>query len=280
MFWRRERASEAPEEGTEPVPEEYVGPIRIEPDAPRPATILRVAGELEDRGGKILELFKEIESPAGRVVLPIHLLQDGEDFFVEVETKRWDRGTVEEAIHKAAVLRGSEHAETDLEVLSAYPVPEEVSLLFERRPAALLQLDMLQTDAARPKASADLFRDAAGRHWGLDLGYESGYLPLVEQLLMAALREEDGERPPVLDGLVVGLGCFVGETIRRNIAVESSWRPPEDWSQGPVIELEGLVLDPVGQARAFLREGPEDSIAFYAEYVLGELGENPAPENP
>ena len=279
MFWRRERASGAPEEGAEPVSEEYVGPIRIEPDAPRPATILRVAGELEGRGGKILELFKEIESPDGRVVLPIHLLQDDEDFFVEVETKRWDREATEEAIHKAAVVRASEHAETELELLSAYPVPEEVSMLFERCPAALLQLDMLRTDPVRPEASAEIFREAAGRRWGVDLGYEPDYLPLVEQLLNAALRgEEPEERPPVLDGLVVGLGCFVGETIRRNLSSQSAWRRPEDWSEGPVIELEGLALDPLGQARAFLREDAGDSVAFYAEYVLNELAHNP--QNP
>jgi hypothetical protein len=56
MIWRDGEA--APEENTDP--------IQIEPDAPRPATILRVAGELEERGATILELFKEIESPLGR----------------------------------------------------------------------------------------------------------------------------------------------------------------------------------------------------------------------
>ena len=45
------------EEGVEAVPEENTDPIQIERDAPRPVTILRVAGELEERGGKILELF-------------------------------------------------------------------------------------------------------------------------------------------------------------------------------------------------------------------------------
>ena len=184
MFWRREKAAK---ESAGPAPREYEGPIRIEPDAPRPATILRVAGELEARGAKILELFKEVESPEGRVVLPIHLLQDDEDFFVEVETERWDPPTVEEALRKVVVLRGSEHAGTEIEILSAYPVPEHVSLLFERSPAALLQLDLLRADPARPEASAQLFRDAASRHWGMDLGYEPEHLPLVEQFLVAAL---------------------------------------------------------------------------------------------
>jgi len=86
MFWKDE--GEKPEEGMEETPEEPRGPIRIERDAPRPATILRVAGELEERGGRIIELFKEIESPLGRVVLPIYLRQDDREFFVEVETGR------------------------------------------------------------------------------------------------------------------------------------------------------------------------------------------------
>src|SRR5918997_6710872 len=73
MFWRDGGETPEPrEEGRE----ERSGPIEIQRDAPRPATILRVAGELEERGGRILELFKEIESPLGRVVLPIYLRKD------------------------------------------------------------------------------------------------------------------------------------------------------------------------------------------------------------
>ena len=57
MFWIS--GGEIPEEGAEPGGER-TGPIEIERDAPRPATILRVASELEERGGEIQELFKEI----------------------------------------------------------------------------------------------------------------------------------------------------------------------------------------------------------------------------
>jgi hypothetical protein len=102
----------------------------------------------------------------------------------------------------------------------------------------------------------------------VDLDYETGYLPLVEELLMAAL--DEGEAP-ILDALVYALGCFLGETIRRNAPSSSSWRTDEDWGEGVVIDLDGLVLDPVGKSRAFLREGPEDSVAFYAGYILEEL---------
>jgi hypothetical protein len=38
-----------------------------------------------------------------------------------------------------------------------------------------------------------------------------------------------------------------------------------------VIEAGWLVLDPIGKSRAFLLEGAEDSIAFYANYVLEQL---------
>ena len=38
-----------------------------------------------------------------------------------------------------------------------------------------------------------------------------------------------------------------------------------------MVELEGFVLDPIGKSRAFLREGQEDSVAFYADYVLEQL---------
>jgi hypothetical protein len=264
MFWR---GDETPEDG---VREDHAEPVEIEPDVARPPTILRVAGELEERGDRILELFKEIQSPLGQVVLPIHLLRGGQELFVEVETGAWDAKMVEEAANKAAVVRNSDHSEAGLEILSAYPVPREVGFLCGRSPAALLQLDLLPVSLDRPEESAGLFREIASRHWGVDLAYETEYLPLVEELLMAALDGEDGT-PPILESLVGGLGCFVGETIRRNAGSPSSWLPAEEWSEGPVVELEGLLLDPIGKARAFLREGPADSVAFYADYVLEQL---------
>ena len=262
MFWI---SGETPEKGEEG----GAGSIEIGRDAPRPATILRVASELEERGGEIQELFKEIRCPWGQAVLPIHLRQGEQEFFVEVETGPWDPQAVDAAINKAAVLRGSEHAEAGLEILSAYPVPKEVGFFFGRSPAALLQLGLVRVNPDDPEGSAALFRDVASRHWGVELDYETGYLPLVEELLMAALNEE--ENPPILDGLVCGLGCFVGETIRRNTEVLGSWRAGEDWGEGTVIALQDFIIDPIGNSRAFLHGGPEDSVAFYADYVLEQL---------
>jgi hypothetical protein len=274
MFWNS--GGETPEEGVEGG-DARTGSIEIERDAPRPATILKLANVLEERGGEIRELFKEIRCPWGQVVLPIHLREGGEDFFVEVETGPWDDRAVQEAIRKAAVVRNSEHAGAGLELLSAYPVPKEVEFFFGRSPAALLQLALFRIRVDDPVGSAALFRDVASRHWGVDLDYETGYLPLVEELLMAALDEE--EDPPILDALVGGLGCFVGETIRHSADPPvGTWTTDEDWGEGPVIEAGGIVLDPVGKSRAFLREGPDDSIAFYAGYVLEQLDGGPGGE--
>ena len=267
MFWREQE--ETPEEGAEEAPEEHKGPIEIERDAPRPATILRVAAELEGRGAKIIELFKEIESPLGRVVLPIYLRQDDRDFFIEVETGPWDSRRTAEAVDRAAILRSSEHAEAGLEILSAYHVPREVEYYFGTSPAALLQLDLARLTSDRPEVCAGVFREVASNHWGVDLDYESGYLPLVEELLIAAFEGDEALGGPLLsDGLVAGLGCFLGEIIRRNARPPGVWRPPEEWGDGPVIEIGDFVLDPIGKARAFLEHGSEESLAFYAEYVL------------
>jgi hypothetical protein len=267
MTWRD--GEKTPEEGIEEAPEEHMGPIQIERDAPRPATILRVAGELEERGGRILELFKEIESPLGRVVLPIYLRQEDREFFVEVATGPWDDRKSGEALDKAAILRSSEYSGAGLEILSGYPVPPEVEFYFDTSPAALLQLDLARLTPERPEVCAGLFREVGSNHWGVDLDYEPGYLPLVEELLIAALEgDETQNSPPLSGGLVAGLGCFLGEIIRRNVNPPGRWRPPEEWGEGPVVEMGGFVLDPVGKARAFLKYGPEESMAFYAEYVL------------
>src|SRR5919107_5254230 len=128
MTWRD--GEETLEEGVGEALEEHTDSIQIERDAPRPAAILRVAGELEERGGRILELFKEIESPLGNVVLPIFMRQDERDIFVEVATGPWDDRASGEALDKAIILRSSEHARAGLQILSGYPVPPEVEFYF------------------------------------------------------------------------------------------------------------------------------------------------------
>jgi hypothetical protein len=271
MFWRGGQTSG---EGPEEVSVEDLGPIFIEPDAARPATVLRVAGELEERGGEIVELFKEIRSPHGGAVLPIYLTEEGTDVFVEVETRPWRTPVVEEVLNKTAVLRNSEHAEADFEILSAYPVPEELEFLSGKSPAALFQLDLVRVSPERPRDSARLFCEAARRRWDLDLGYDPEYLPLVEQLLLAAF-EDDRDTRPVLDTLIGGLGCFLGETIRHSAEALGSWGAREEWSEGPVVVFENLVIDPVGKARAFLETGAGDSITFYATYALKEIAGGP-----
>jgi hypothetical protein len=271
MFWRD--GGDTHETRDAETREDRSRPIEIERDAPRPATILRVAGELEERGGKILELFKEVSSVHGEVVLPIHLRQEDQDFFVEVATAAWDPRSTNEALERAAVLRGSEYAGAGLEMVSAYPIPTEVEFFFGRSPAALLQLDLLRVTPDRPEASAGLFREIGSKHWGVELAYEPAYLPLVEELLLAALEGDEAHPdPPVSEGLVVGLGCFLGETIRRSAVSQGVWLPAEDWGEGPLVGVENFILDPVGKARAFLSEGPEESLAFYANYVLQQLG--------
>src|SRR5918999_1133994 len=164
MTWRD--GEETHEEGVEEAPEEHTDPIQIERDAPRPATILRVAGELEEWGGRILELFKEIESPLGRVVLPIYLRQDDRDFFVEVATEPWDNRKSGEALDKAAILRSSAYARAGLEILSGYPVPPEVEFYFGTSPAALLQLDLARLTPERPEVCAGLFREVGEQSRG------------------------------------------------------------------------------------------------------------------
>lgn len=272
MFWRGEE--EARETTGEAAEEHPPGPITIEPDAPRPATILRVAGQIEERGGEILELFKEIESPLGRAVMPIHVHEDEESFFVEVATGPWDARNARAVADRIAVLRSSEHARAPVELLSAYPVPEELGFLCGRTPSALMQIDLLRVRMDRPEEAAGLFREVAGRHWGIDLDFEPGYLPLAEDLLTAMITDEEpGGRTPITDGLVGGVGCFLGEVVRRNAGLGASWQPTQSWGEGPVVEARGFELDPIGKARAFLERGAEESLAFYANYVLEILRE-------
>jgi ATP-binding cassette subfamily B protein len=145
--------------------------------------------------------------------------------------------------------------------------------LSDRPPAALFQLD--RVSLSRPEESARLFRDVASRHWNVDLDFETRCLPLVEQLLMDALDENGSrEEPRALDALASGLGCFAGEIIRRNAEITGRWHHTEGWGEGPVIEFEGLIVDPIGKAQAFLHRGPENSVAFYANYVLEQLNGN------
>jgi hypothetical protein len=251
--------------------------VEIERDTPRAVSISRVAEELKWRDEKIVELFKEVISPTGRAVLPIHLKRSGEDVFVEVETGPWEKKTIMRVLKTAAVLRNSNYSHAVLEVLGAYPVPEEVSYFCRRTPAALFQLDLVHyEDLKRAEDRAEVFRIAAGRHWGLNLDYGLEGLPLVEDLLLAAREEgsQYGLRLPILDALARGFGCYVGEVLRRRAAQSSSWRSVVDWGkEGLVVEFPNAIADPMGKARAFLENGPEDSTAYYISYVLRELND-------
>lgn len=270
MFWKRNDA-DAPEE--EEAPQRPSGPIRIERDAQRPATILRVAGELEERDGKILELFKEVQTSDERTaVIPIHATRDGHEFFVEVATSPWTPDSIESTLRTVSVVRDSEYADTPLDILSAYPVPQDIEFFFSDSPVALFQLDLMRGDAEKPEEFAEIFREAASRHWGTDLDYETSYLPLVEELLTSALdADASGELPPILNVLVEGLGCFAGEVIRRESGMSAAWEAAGGWGDSLILVFDEFTLDPVGKARAFLHEGKEDSIYFYAEYALREL---------
>jgi len=181
-------------------------------------------------------------------------------------------------VDRAAIVRNSEHAEAGMEILSGYPVPPEVEFFFGRSPAALLQLDLARLTPDMPEVAAGVFREVASRHWDVDLNYEPDYLPLVEELLIAVLEgDEDESPPPLSDGLIAGLGCFLGETIRRNVDPPGAWRSPEEWGEGPVVEVRDFVLDPVGKAKAFLEFGPQESMTFYVEYTLKQLEGDPEP---
>ena len=248
--------------------------IEIERDAPRAASIAHIAEKLGRRGEEIVELFKEVTSPTGRAILPIHFRRDGEDVFVEVETGPWDRKAVRSILKTAAVLRGSEHSEATLEVLGAYTVPEEVRYFCGRSPAALFQLDLVDhDDLEKPESCAETFRSIAERHWGSNLDYRLEELSLVEDMLLAALgeRPEGGARAPILDVLVRSLGCYVGETLRRHATPQGSWRSAVDWGEDLILEFPNATADPIGKARAFLENGSEDSASYYVTYALEEL---------
>ena len=249
--------------------------VEIERDASRAASISRIAEELNQRGEEVVELFKEVSSSTGwETVMPIHLRRGGEDVFVEVETGPWERKIVESVLKAVAVLRGSEYSDAPFEVLGAYPVPSEVRYFCGRSPVIRFQLDLvLHDDPKNAGACAKGFADAAKRHWDLDLGYEPEGLPLLEEQLLGALgeRSEGGVRTPILDALVRGYGCYVGEILRRCVKQRGSWRLAADWGEGLVIEFPDVTADPIGKARAFLENGPEDSAAYYVSYAVEEL---------
>lgn len=283
MFWKKSGRGSSEQEPTENKGSKP-GPIQIERDAERPATILKVAGELENRGAKVVELFKEIETPWGKAVLPIHLLWQDQDFFVEIETRAWKSTSVEKALDAVAVLRNSDYAEAGLGLLSAYPVPEEVNFFFGRSPAALLQLELYAGRRGTPEDKAELFIESVRRHWNTNLSYELEYLSTTEELLANDLYEtadtDSTKTLPILGALAECLGCYVGEVIRRDADETGAWIQPEEDGEDALLEINDFVLDPIGNARAFLKNGPEDSVAYYAGYVLRRLRETSGTAGP
>jgi len=293
MFWRR-RKRKAPEGETLRARPRVAGPLadRVGDSAERPlaetvklerglsraAAISRAAEELRRRGEEVVELFKEVSSPTGQAVLPIYVRRDEGDVFIDVQAEAWEEKTVSGVLRTAGVLRSSEHSGAVLEILSVYPVPEEVRYLCGRSPAALFQLDLvLSDDRERPETCAEGFKSAAERHWGLNLAYEPEELPLIEELLIAALAEGygEGQHAPILDALARGLGCYSGEILRRHTGTRGSWRDVVDWGEDLVVDFPEVTADPIGKTRAFLENGPEDSVAYYVSYAIEELKSQP-----
>jgi hypothetical protein len=290
MFWKRHEretfkgwpAVSGPLAGLSkgPVMRPLAQLIEVERDVPRAVAISRNAEELRWNGEEVVELFKEVTSPVGRAVLPIHLKRGGENVFVEVETGPWKRKTVRDVLKTVAVVRNSEYADAVLEVSGAYPVPEEVRYLCEQTPAALFQLDLIRyEDLERAEDRAEAFRGVAEKHWGLNLNFDPEKLALVEDLLLATLEEGakvgsgiSGTRAPVLDALIRAFGCYVGEVLRRHASPPGSWRSVVGWGEeGLVVAFPNAIADPIGKSRAFLENGLEDSAAYYVSYALKEL---------
>ena len=280
MFWRksgRATSTGRPDKDREDQHE----PIKIEPDAERPATIVRVATELERRGAEVVEFFKVISAPRGQAKIPIYLRWKDQDFFVEVETRRWNPSSTVDILEDVAVLRDSEYRAAGMGLLSAYPVPKDVDFFLGKHSAALFQLAFFnREDRGNPEALAASFVRAAQKALNAYVDYETNSLPQVENSLSDAIYNTPDTdsfegRPPVLEALVEGLGYYLGEVVRRSSRLDGYWGDSKEWGEDPVLELGGFILDPVGKARAFLHNGPEDSIAYYAEYVLEAL-EDPA----
>jgi hypothetical protein len=280
MFWKKS-GRESPEQ--EPAESNSgPGPIHIDRDAERSGTILKVAGELESRGAEVVELFKVIDTYRGKAILPIHLLWRNHDYFIEIETRPWKSTSVEKALDDVAILRSSDYAGAGLGLLSAYPVPDEVNYFFGRSPLALFQLQLYTGRLESPEARADLFVDSAERHLDKRLPYRLESVSSTEDLLTDTFNETEEPDPdsaealPILDALAESLGCYVGEVIRRNASGTGAWTKPETSRADALLEIGDFVLDPIGNARAFLKNGQEDSIAYYAGYVLRQLSGNEA----
>src|SRR5215204_3033038 len=88
--------------------------IEVERDVPRVVSISRNAKELRWRGEEVVELFKEVDSPVGRAVLPIHRKHGGENVFVEIETGPWKKKMVRDMLKTAAMFRNLEYADAVL----------------------------------------------------------------------------------------------------------------------------------------------------------------------
>ena len=293
MFWRR-RKRKAPEGETLRARPRVAGPladrigdsverslaenVKLERGLSRAAAISRAAEELRRRGEEVVELFKEVSSPTGQAVLPIYVRRDEGDVFIDVQAEAWEEKTVSGVLRTAGVLRSSEHSGAVLEILSVYPVPEEVRYLCGRSPAAHFQLDLvLSDDPERPEACAEGFRSTSEQHWGLNLAYVPEELPLIEELLIAALTEGygEGQHAPILDALARGLGCYSGEILRRHASPRGSWRDVVGWGEDLVVDFPEVTADPIGKTRAFLENGPEDSVAYYVSYAIEELKSQP-----
>lgn len=121
-------------------------------------------------------------------------------------------------------------------------------------------VDVRTMDEFDPKAEAELFASTMEElepQLRLDFSLES--LRRVDSMIA---REYDSDEAFPAESLIVGVGCYVGETIRR--AYGGDWHDED----AAVVEIGQIAaIYPIQKAAKRFRFGPAESLSLYADTV-------------
>ena len=100
----------------------------------------------------------------------------------------------------------------------------------------------------------------------VELDYSPGSLKYLDSLIPS-----DGEverEPP--EGVILAMGCYLGETIIRHLGGRWSWEGPDAGLTQPHVQIGTQKVNVFGKVRKRFRYGESDSLAWFYQVVAAQ----------
>jgi hypothetical protein len=122
---------------------------------------------------------------------------------------------------------------------------------------------------------AQQHRNLAKNLFGIKLDYSADSIPKLDEMI----KEGWPEGPPVmLDEVVIGFGCYLGEAVRRLHGGYWAFSPELGFHIG-LVGGRDIKICPFAKVKKRFVNGEEDSIGYFYSYIRSKIEEAKNPED-